>query len=285
MKLKRIFGLLFFCTLLSLVNSVKAQIGIVDREAETKPSLMVVGSYHFENPGRDIVKTAVTDVSTPERQKQLDEFVKKLEKFKPTKIVLECGTDNSAKFQENFSKYLAGDYKLLIDERDQIGFRLAKNLGHKQIYCVDWNEEAPGNDSDYNYVEYAGKDKKQDEFLKKTFKNFQDEADKRNKWFIKASILDQFIYLNNPVQIERDHAGYFDIARIGNGKDYIGANWLASYWYGRNLKIFLNIIRITDSSKDKILAVYGAGHLKLLNQFATESGFYNVESPLKYLKK
>jgi hypothetical protein len=50
------------------------------------------------------------------------------------------------------------------------------------------------------------------------------------------------------------------------------------------MKILVNLIRITDSMDDRILAVYGNGHNKLLNQFAKESGFYTVETPLKYLK-
>lgn len=71
--------------------------------------------------------------------------------------------------------------------------------------------------------------------------------------------------------------------RIGRDKEYIGANYF-SWWYGRNMQILTNIVRITDSMNDRILVVYGAGHAKLLNQLATESGFYNVESPLKYLR-
>lgn len=35
--------------------SVKAQIGIVDKDAKTKLTLMVLGSYHFANPRRDVV--------------------------------------------------------------------------------------------------------------------------------------------------------------------------------------------------------------------------------------
>ncbi len=281
MQLRRIFALLLLCLL--FVNSIKAQIGIVDREAKTKPGLMVLGSYHFANPGRDIVKSKVTDVSTPERQKQLEELIEKLKKFKPTKIVLECAVEKNAQFQENFSKYVAGNYQLSINEREQIGFKLAKAAGLKQIYCVDWDDDAPGNQSDYNYVEFAAKDKESDAFLKKIFEKLQSEGEKRDEKFLNLSIVEQFIYLHDPLEIEKSHAVYYDIARLGRGKEYTGANWV-SYWYGRNLKILSNIIRITDSPEEKILAVYGFGHLKLLNQFAAESGFYNVESPLKYLK-
>jgi hypothetical protein len=282
MKQGKWFCLLFFCWLFSGVNLVPAQVGIVDREAKSKPSLMLVGSYHFANPGRDIVKSKVTDVSTPERQSQLEALVGKLKKFKPTKIVLECGIERNAEFQEKYSKYLAGDYKLSINEREQIGFRLAKAAGHRQIYCVDW-DDAPGSRSDYNYSEFAAKDQELDAFLKKLFAQFQADSDKENEKLFKLSILDQFIYMHDAAEIEKSHVGYYDIMRIGRGNQYIGANWV-SYWYGRNMKILANIIRITDSPQERILAVYGLGHLKLLNQFAAESGFYNVENSVKYLK-
>lgn len=279
----KIISLLFFCTLFSCVNVIKGQIGIVDREAKVKPTLLVLGSYHFANPGRDVVKSKVTDVSTPERQQQLEELVEKLKKFKPTKIVLECGTEKNAEFQDKFSKYLAGDYKISTNESEQIGFRLAKESAHKQIYCVDWNNYAPGNPSDYDYVQFAAKDKELDGFLKKAFEKLQNEGDKRDETFNKLGIIKQFIHLNTPSQIENGHSSYFDLIRVGRGKEYIGANWLSS-WYGRNMKILANIIKITDSPQDRILAVYGAGHLKLLNQFANESEFYQVENPIKYLK-
>jgi hypothetical protein len=96
-------------------------------------------------------------------------------------------------------------------------------------------------------------------------------------------VTDQLILLNQPERIEKSHKIYYDIMRIGRGKEYIGANYV-SWWYRRNLTILDNIIRLTDSPSDRIMVVYGSGHLKLLTQFAGESDFYTVESPLKYLK-
>ena len=264
-------------------HGVKAQSGTVDKDAAVKPTLMVLGSYHFANPGRDVVKSKVTDVSTPDRQKQILQMIQKLEKFKPTKIVLECDVNNQDKFQDNFAKYLKGEYQLSINEREQLGFRLAKDLADKKIYCVDYNSGSPGSDSDYNYVEFAAKDKELDSLLKETWKRLQEEGNRRDALFQKLSIVQQFLYLNNPAQIENDHAHYFYLTKLAKGNEYIGDNWLSS-WYGRNLKILSNIIRITDSPNDRILAIYGAGHLKLLNQLSAESKFYNVQSPLQYLK-
>lgn len=279
----KLYCALFGAFMLSSL-SVKAQIGIVSAEASVKPTLMILGSYHFANPGKDVIKSKVTDVSTPERQREMMEIIERLEKYRPTKIVVECDVENSAPIQERFAKYLADNYQLSINEREQLGFRLAKGLKDKKIYCVDTNTDSPGNPADYNYFEYAAKRPEQDALIKSTWKKLQAENDQRQEEFVKLPMIKQFLYLNDPVQIENDHASYFYLLRIGQGSEYIGTNWLAS-WYNRNFKILANIVRIIDSPQDRVLAIYGAGHLKLLNQFATESRYFKVESPSKYLKK
>ena len=72
--------------------------------------------------------------------------------------------------------------------------------------------------------------------------------------------------------------------RIGKKDEYVGANYL-SWWYSRNMKILVNIIRATESPEDRILVLYGNGHSKLLNQLTKESRFYDVVNPLEVLKK
>ena len=276
------FGLI--CGLTFCYGSLHAQSGIVDANAKVKPTLMVVGSYHFANPGKDIVKSKTIDVTTPERQKQILDLIARLEKFKPTKVVLECDLEDETKHRDRFAKYRAGTYQLSVNEREQLGFRLAKDLANKEIHCVDTVTDSPGNQSDYNYVEFAARHPELDARLKTWFTRIQEEGNNRDELFEKLSILDQFIAIHQPEKIENEHSGYFILPQIGIGMEYIGANWLSS-WYCRNLKILANIIRITDSPNDRILAIYGGGHLKLLNQMATESRFYNIESPLKYFKR
>lgn len=280
MKLLKKFCLpvIFLCQVL-IVN---AQIGIVDKDAGTKPALVVLGTYHMGTPGNNVVNGKVDDVTSPERQKQLVELVEHLKKFKPTKIAVECDIEDDAKTQETYNNYLAGKYRLSKNETNQIGFRLAKDLNHKKVYCVDWGIFP--DDPLYNYEKYASKDAELDGFRKALYKNLKEEIDAEHEKLFTLSITDQLILLNQPERMETDHQRYFDIMRIGRGNEYAGANYL-SWWYGRNLKILVNIIRITDSPNDRILVIYGAGHAKLLNQLTKESDFYNVESPLKYLQK
>jgi len=49
--------------------------------------------------------------------------------------------------------------------------------------------------------------------------------------------------------------------------DYAGPDLLAA-WYQRNIRIYNNIVRLVESPNDKILVIYGAGHLGWLRQDA-----------------
>lgn len=282
MKLREKFFLFVFCFLFLSSFAVKAQIGIVDQDAKVKPTLVILGTYHMGTPGNNVVNPKVADITTPERQRQMAELVKKLKNFKPTKIVLECDhPEADAKTQENYGKYLAGNYQLSKNENDQIGFRLAKESSLKKVYCVDWSDF--WDDPSVNYIKYAPKDAELDSFLKGINQKLKQEVDAEAAKILPLPITDQLIFINQPERMEKDHKVYFDIMRIGRGKEYVGAGYF-SWWYRRNMVILTNIIRLTDSMDDRILVVYGAGHNKLLNQLAKESDFYTVESPLKYLK-
>lgn len=270
-----------FCFPFLLAASAKAQLGIVDRNAEKKPTLVVLGTYHMSATTTNVVNNQVDDITSPERQKQVVELVGRLKKFKPTKIALECDTDDDAKVQDLFNQYVAGTRQLSKNETNQIGFRLAKELDHKRVYCVDWGIFPE--DQLYWYEKYAAKDPELDTFVKRVHDEIKKESNAETESLRKLSVSNQLIFLNQPGVYEKSHQVYFDIMRIGRGPEYVGANYL-SWIYGRNMKIFMNIIRITESPDDRILVVFGNGHNKLLNQFAKESEFFTIESPLKYLK-
>ncbi len=270
-----------FCFLILSSFTANAQVGIVDRNAKTKPTLVILGTYHMSATRTNIINREVDDITSPERQRQVVKLVEKLKEFKPTKIALECDIEDDAKVHEFYNQYLGGTRQLSKNETNQIGFRLAKELGHKKVYCVDWGIFPE--DPLYWYEKYAAKDAELNNFLKGVNEDLKKDVDAETEKLVRLSVTDQLIFLNQPERAEESHQRYFEIMRIGRGQEYVGANYL-SWLYGRNMKIFNNITRITDSMNDRILVVYGNGHLKLLNQFAKESSFYTVESPLKHLK-
>lgn len=272
----------FFNVLFFPIFVANAQTGIVSATAKQKPTMVILGSYHMSNPGLDVAKSQAVNVLTPERQKQIAQVIERLKKFKPTKIAVEVNSVQQALTQDTYQKYLKGDYQISKNEAEQIGFVLAKALRHEKIYCVDWNGYPVGDLANYDYQAFAENDAESKAFLKGYRTDLQHRVTLRDEKILSLSVAEQLVYLNQPSQIEESHTGYFNYLRIGRGSEYVGANYL-SHWYGRNMKIFANLIRIVDSPGDRILVIYGSGHTKLLSQFAVESGYFHLESPLQYL--
>jgi hypothetical protein len=63
----------------------------------TKTKVLVLGTYHMNNPGLDKFNMKVDDVTSAKRQKEIAEFVNALAAFKPTKICLEYPHANDLK--------------------------------------------------------------------------------------------------------------------------------------------------------------------------------------------
>ncbi len=102
-----------------------------------------------------------------------------------------------------------------------------------------------------------------------------------NKLIQTGTIREIYKLINDQQRIDEGHRAYMMMSHIGKDKEYTGVNLLAD-WYKRNLKIFSNITRITESKDDRILVIIGGGHVKLLQQFIEDSGEYNLERASKY---
>lgn len=65
----------------------------ITAEAQSPPApvkVMVLGAYHFDNPGHDLHNMKVESVLTPVKQAELAEVAARLAKFDPTKIAVEA---------------------------------------------------------------------------------------------------------------------------------------------------------------------------------------------------
>jgi hypothetical protein len=77
-----------------------------------KTQVLVVGTFHFDYPGLDVIKTEdkdKIDVLTEPKKSEITELVNYIKKFKPTKIAIEAFP--SWKATEKLRKYKNGEYK------------------------------------------------------------------------------------------------------------------------------------------------------------------------------
>lgn len=262
-----------------------------------KPTIMILGSGHLANPGKDTFNVRMDDVLAPKRQNEIKQLVSQLKAFRPTKIGIQADERHDSEVNANYKNYLEDTYQLTRWEHDQIGFRLAKKMGHPKVYCVDFCPEYDPffpEDLDPNLIDidkFAMENNqehllpKMEDFAIPEGKTYEEEDGR--VWIEPKkyeSIIDMYIRNNQPEVRHADHRAYLRMSQVGLGNQYPGANWVGNHWYPRNLKVFVNLTRITESPDDRILVIIGAGLVFLLQQFLEDSGDYIIENPLKYIK-
>lgn len=250
--------------------------------------VMILGIYHFDNPGLDEYKEKYeVDILSNSRQQELNKLLQKLENYKPTKILLEASRINwDSTINIDYANYKDGKFDITNKRNEwyQIGFKLANKLDHERIYCVDEKSKWFGADMDwenYNSEEYQ---KSLGQFEKANRYNYDKIYSIEDSLKVKQSLIEHFIMINNPENRLKAHQAYLtNTVLTGAGDHYIGADNLTR-WYQRNIKIFANTYDIADfSQQDRLLLVYGAGHVWQLRQFFKDSPDFEYVEVNDYL--
>ncbi|RSD28982.1 DUF5694 domain-containing protein [Mesobacillus subterraneus] len=244
-----------------------------------KSSILILGTDHFSSQNNgDLFMTEKENMLSETKQVELNEVITCLKGYRPTKVALEVLKENDVELNRQYTSYVKGDYRLTINEVDQIGFRLAKECDLQGVHAVDWNKDQDGV-PDFNEL---GGLVESDEY-KAFLKLGQELTDTSNSYAQNHTVKDFFLWLNDPVNILRGQEIYMKLALVGSESNPAGAMWTAKYWYYRNLLIYKNLVSLIDSSDERIFALYGAGHLHLLLQFIKEGGLFEVEYVSDYL--
>jgi hypothetical protein len=228
-------------------------------QSDARPEILVLGTYHMANPGHDIANMHADDVLSPKRQQEMAQLIQVLKRFHPTKIAIEAGVGSKRVAQE-YGDYLAGKYVLTRNEDDQIGYRLAKELGHHAVYPVDEDGEFPY----YRALNYAKANGRAQEFNAMEASTAARVKAEGN--FLQLhTVLETLRFMNSDSSVARAVAEYYAFVPYGDPFDYAGPD-LVALWFQRNIRIYRNIVALAESPNDRILVVYGAGHLGWLRQ-------------------
>lgn len=228
-------------------------------QADARPEILVLGTYHMANPGHDIHNMQADDVLLPKRQQEVAQLIEVLKRFHPTKIAIEADIGSQRTGQE-YSDYLAGKYTLSRNEINQIGYRLAKELGHKAVYPIDVDGEFPWQRV-VNYSKANGRAEELDAINAGWGTLVKEAGD-----FLQShTILETLQFMNSDSRVAKDVGLYYAAVRFGDPLEYAGPDLLAA-WYQRNIRIYSNLVKLIESPNDRILVIYGAGHLGWLRQ-------------------
>src|SRR3954447_27066570 len=201
----------FLLVAVATTSTVLAQQTTIAKSEQSvqRAEVLVLGTYHMANPGHDIFNMKADDVLAPKRQAEMAKLIEVLKKFHPTKIAIESDAF-SDKIPKRYADYLAGKYELTANEIDQIGLRLAKELGHKAVYPVDADGDFPYQRL-VNYAKGAGKSKELEEIMG----GFGEKTKQQGEFLSAHSVLDTLLWLNADDKVNYESALYARLAHIG----------------------------------------------------------------------
>lgn len=246
--------------------------------------VMVLGTYHFANPGLDVVNARSDDPTTPQRQRELAALAEAIAKFRPTRVMVEAETAGPA---FDVSAYRGFTPDKLLSERNetvQIGYRIARRMGLASVQGID-ETGGPG-EPDYFPMDrvqaWAEKHGKAAE-LGAMFGQVEAEAKAFEDAQASESIPQLLMRHNAPGRLLSGNDLYLGLLRFGDATDQPGPE-LNAYWYMRNAKIFAKL-QLASRPGDRVLVVYGSGHGYWLRQLAGSAPGYRSVDVMPYLRQ
>jgi hypothetical protein len=239
--------------------------------------VMLIGVFHFANPGRDMVKSHVLDVLAPQNQAYLDGFAGRLAAFRPTDVLVECSPADQGQYDAKFAQYLAGQFALPSNENYQIGFRVAKAAGLARVTCFDedtigWNAEPM-----FKYIE--ANDPATRQAMEALYQKLGADAEREQS----TLTLPQLLHLMNDPSRDTFNKGlYLRTNAVDAGRSFVGADASASWWH-RNFRMYANIQQAAAPGH-RVIAVAGQGHTAILKDLLADDGERAGEDVKGYLE-
>ena len=258
---------LTLCFPLPLPHPRAAQPPAVAIREEPAPRVLILGTFHFQDAGLDAYKPVFPfDVRSPARQRELEEVLDRLAAWRPTRIAVEARPERQPRLDSLFAVYPANGMDTLRQELYQVGFRLAKRLGLAGVVAVD--APARNFDSTMTRDEWTRRSKALARGpLSATDWDGRFAALYRADDSLKTvrSLRETLLYVNSAERLRAGH-GHYLVGDLLNGApgDYFGADGFVSAWYNRNIRIYSNVTRLARNPEERILLIFGAGHVPIL---------------------
>lgn len=244
--------------------------------------VLLIGTFHFNNPGYDVVKTKTFDVMSPQSQKQLEVISNKIKTYHPDKIFVEWEFDQQQKLDTLFNLYLNDSYFEYVSKKYpkstfyvqneiiQLAFRTAKKLGHKKVYAIDYPYAGDFPfDSLMNEISKA----KQLGIKNKIESMMVEMSDKLNLDRDTKTLTQMLLENNTSTYRSEDIGAYLSLFNRGGSEDnFVGAH-INAEWYKRNLFMYSLLQKKIESADKKVMVLLGSGHVTLFKDFISKDSY------------
>lgn len=266
-------------TLISCTTNTSSTDSNKNEEHKKPKSLQVllIGSSHWNNyqsKGLDVAQTNEIDILSDEYQKDLDQIVEAIKEFGPDKIFVERTINYQSKLDSLYNLYQTTDWgKEKRNEIYQLGFKVAKTLGHKQVYGIDHR----GTSFPYDSLMQAMEKAKQTKLIASFVDDLKQYEENYNKLVAEKKPLKNILYfLNDKKHRKLDLGWYLNNANKGGSINNNIGSFLTSEWIKRNIYTYGLIQKYVEPKDQRIMILMGAGHIAPLENFISYNPHWAV---------
>lgn len=238
--------------------------------------VMLVGMFHFANPGRDMVKNRVINVMSPENQVYLDGLATRLAGFKPTGVLAECSPSEQATYDQRFKDYVGGRFELSSNETYQVGFRVARQAGLQGVTCFDEDQVSWNAQPMFDYMDKHDVPTKQ--AMDALYSDLSAMAEKEQTSLALPKLL---LLANDPARDAINKGLYLRTNAVGAGDGFAGADASASWWH-RNFRMYANVQKASGPGT-RVIVLAGQGHAAILKDLLADDPLRASEDMRAYL--
>ena len=250
--------------------------------------LLVLGTFHMSGGESDMVQGSHDDMGSPERQQEISIVVERLASFRPTKVAIESAWW-SPTWRDRYAQWRAGQREIGPNEIEQIAFRTAQRAGLDTVWPVDFpmwmngltpqeqHQPPPAPPSECPPSACAAPPNPLVEVI-------EAQLARDAEVLRRSSLAEYLAYLNTPERFAHNHR--WDVLsnlEPGSGVALYENTDLATNWYKRNLRIFTNLLKVSQPG-DRVLLVIGMGHLPILSELAAAHPRYCLVSAPEVLR-
>lgn len=238
-------------------------------QAAEPARVLIVGTYHFSNPGADQANVEAVDVTVPQRQVELQTITDALAKFSPTVVGVEWPAETATR---QYAQYLDGRLPPSSNEVVQLGFRLAKQRGLDQVHGLDVPGEFP-----FEAVQVWAQANGKADALGELMVQAQAITGRITALQATHSIGGVLREMNTQQAIDEGAGFYSEFLRYGKGEAQPGVA-LNTAWAQRNFAICARLLQALQPG-DRAVVFYGQGHVyQLRNCIGVTPGVELVEA-------
>ncbi len=258
-------------------------------ETSTSKEVLLIGTFHYNNPSADVAKTKSFKILNENSQTELKKISTKITEYNPTKIFVEWPYDEQKELDSLYQLYTKGIYFdndnlsdfYLKNEIFQLAFRVAKQNNLKKIYAIDYSTSFPFED-----VMKEIEQNNQSELKKKIENGISKITVDFNKKIESGVPLTELTYFVNSQEM-RKFSNYFHnelMLLAGSISDFSGP-LLTSEWFKRNLYMWSLIQKNVTESDERIMVLAGSSHVAMLELFIKENDTWKIKELQEIMEK